>query len=175
VRTYISRENEGDLLDNPQELDDYAADIFAIRLLAPACLLHELHVDSLGGIMNLCGMPTKAEALRAERMELLNQRDAFFIHPLERQVRDQFLPFLNEKKFPAPEETEEARKAENDPPPWHEEQAETEEMPLLALLPENKQKHAKKKRRIPARAWRWIWLLIIFLLAFLIWLLRNMQ
>ena len=72
VRTYISRENEGDLLDNPQELDDYAADIFAIRLLAPACLLHELHVDSLGGIMNLCGMPKKAAALRAERMSAMS-------------------------------------------------------------------------------------------------------
>jgi len=97
IRSFRSRENAGDLMDDPESLDDYAADIFAIRLLAPACLLHELRVDTPGGIMRLCGLPPRAAALRAERMELLNQRDAYFTHPLEKQVRDAFLPFLREK------------------------------------------------------------------------------
>ena len=64
-------------MEDPQEMTDYAADIFAIRLLAPACLLHELGVDTPEGIMALCGLPPKAAALRAERMKLLNQRNAF--------------------------------------------------------------------------------------------------
>ena len=94
---FCSRENAGDLLEDPESVEDYAADIFAIRLLAPACLLHEMHVDTPASVTRLCGLPPRAAALRAERMELLNQRDAFFSHPLERQVRDAFLPYLREK------------------------------------------------------------------------------
>lgn len=96
VRALRSRENAGDLLEDTDDLEEYTADIFAVRLLAPACLLHELHIDTPGGVMRLCGLPPRAAALRAERMEVLNQRDAFFSHPLERQVWDAFLPYLRE-------------------------------------------------------------------------------
>ena len=98
VRAFAGRENQGDLIEDPQNLDDYAADIFAIRLLAPACVLHELHIDQSGQIMALCGLPPRAAALRAERMGLLNLRNVFYNHPLERQVRDQFLPFIRERQ-----------------------------------------------------------------------------
>lgn len=94
VRVFKSTENAGDLIEDPLDISDYAADIFAIRLLAPACVLHEMHIDQPGRIAALCGMPPKAAALRGERMELLNARNAFFSHPLERQVRDRFLPFI---------------------------------------------------------------------------------
>lgn len=100
VRAFESRENAGDILEDPEDLADYAADIFAVRLLAAACLLHELHIDSSGEIAALCGLPPRAAALRAERMELLNERDAFFTHTLERQVRDQFLPYLRSRQSP---------------------------------------------------------------------------
>lgn len=103
VRAFESRENAGDLMEDPQDLEDYAADIFAIRLLAPACVLHEMRLDTPGGIGAACGLPPRAAALRAERMELLNQRDAFFTHPLERQVRDAFLPFLRAQRSAAAE------------------------------------------------------------------------
>ena len=104
VRAFESRENQGDLIVDPQDLDDYAADIFAIRLLAPACVLHEMHVDQSGQIIALCGLPPRAAALRAERMGLLNERDAFYNHPLERQVRDQFLPFIRSRQTAAARE-----------------------------------------------------------------------
>ena len=94
VRCFADAGNAGDLMEEPESPLDYAADIFAIRLLAPACLLHELRVDTPGGISALCGLPPRAAALRAERMQLLDQRDAFFTHPLEKQVRDRFLPFI---------------------------------------------------------------------------------
>ena len=105
VRAFESEENEGDVMDDPEDLADYAADIFAVRLLSPACVLHELGVDTPGGIGLLCGLPPKAAAMRADRMELLNERDAFFKHDLERQVRDQFLPFLRSRQLPLPEQT----------------------------------------------------------------------
>ena len=101
VRAFESRENQGDLMEDPESLDDYAADIFAIRLLAPACVLHEMRLDRSGPIMALCGLPPRAAAMRAERMQLLNERDVFYNHPLERQVRDQFLPFLRSRKTEA--------------------------------------------------------------------------
>ena len=94
VRCFDSEDNQGDLIEDSQETADYAADIFAIRLLAPACLLHELDVDTSGGIMALCGLPPRAAALRAERMALLTQRNVFYTNPLERQVRDAFRPWL---------------------------------------------------------------------------------
>ena len=105
VRAFESRENQGDLILDPQDLDDYAADIFAIRLLAPACVLHEMHVDQSGQIITLCGLPPRAAALRAERMTLLNERDVFYNHPLERQVRDQFLPFIRFRQTAAARES----------------------------------------------------------------------
>ena len=67
---------------------------FALRLLAPACVLHALRVDTPGKIAALCGLPPRAAGLRDQRMALLNERDAFFSHPLERQVIAQFQPFI---------------------------------------------------------------------------------
>ncbi len=102
VHAFQGRENEGDLLNEPQELDDYAADIFAIRLLAPACVLKNLHADTPGKIAGLCQLPPQAAALRAERMELLTQRNAFFSHPLERQLYDRFRPYLSQASGATP-------------------------------------------------------------------------
>lgn len=101
VRCFLSGDNQGDLIEDPQAITDYAADIFAIRLLAPACLLHELGVDTADGVTALCGLPPRAAALRAERMKLLNRRNAFYANPLERQVRDAFRPFLLSRMTPA--------------------------------------------------------------------------
>ncbi len=100
VRCFAARESTGDLLEDTQEMDDYYADMFAIRLLAPAFVLHEMHMDSSGGIMRLCGLPPHAAALRAERMDVLNERDAFYTHILETKVRNAFLPWLNGERFP---------------------------------------------------------------------------
>ena len=100
VRCFAARENTGDVLDDPQELEDYTADLFAIRLLAPACLLHEMHVDTSGGIIRLCGLPPRAAAIRAERMQLLNERDVYYTHILETKVRNAFMPWLNGARFP---------------------------------------------------------------------------
>ncbi|MBQ9263189.1 MAG: ImmA/IrrE family metallo-endopeptidase [Clostridia bacterium] len=97
VRVFLTPPCAGDLLIDPASPEDYAADIFAIRLLAPACLLHEMHIDTPSGIMRFCLLPPKAAAFRAERIQLLNERDAFFSHPLERQVRDAYLPFLRQE------------------------------------------------------------------------------
>ena len=100
VRCFAARENIGDVMEDTQELETYTADLFAIRLLAPACLLHEMHIDSSGEIIRLCGLPPHAAVIRAERMQLLNERDAYYTHILETKVRNAFLPWLNGERFP---------------------------------------------------------------------------
>jgi len=115
VYAFSAPENQGDLMDDPQDMEDNEADMFAIRLLAPACVLHEMHLDTPGNIGNFCGLPPRAAAMRAERMELLNERDAFFTHPMERQVQNAFLPFIREKKLPQAEMKEEISPSKKPP------------------------------------------------------------
>ena len=97
VRVFRGVPATGDLMDGMEGTPDCDADIFAIRLLSPACLLHELHVDTPGGISALCGLPPRAAAFRAERMALLNERNAFYTHSLERRVRDRYLPEIRRR------------------------------------------------------------------------------
>ena len=120
VRAFYSRENAGDVLDDPLDIVDYAADIFAIRLLAPACVLHDREVCTPLQIQRLCGLPPKAAQLRGERMQVLRQRNAFFSHPLERQVFDQFRQGKGLAMLAGSEATGEgnaAQEAASPPPP----------------------------------------------------------
>lgn len=81
--------------------DEQAADIFAVRLLAPACVLWGCQVRTADDIQQLCGISRQAAAIRMERMRLLYQRGAFLTSPLEQQVYRQFLPYIKHHRFPA--------------------------------------------------------------------------
>lgn len=60
--------------------EEQAADVFAVRLLAPACVLHELGLFDAG--------------YRLRRLLLLEERGRYYLSPLERRVRDQFAEFI---------------------------------------------------------------------------------
>ena len=77
--------------DNPIEQE---ANIFASRLLAPACVLWGCEVQSAEDIMKLCDISYQAAAFRMERMKVLYARDKFLTSPLERIVFDNFRPFI---------------------------------------------------------------------------------
>lgn len=77
--------------DNPIERE---ANIFASRLLAPACVLWGCGAHTPEEIMRLCRISRLAAEFRAERMEKLYQRCKFLESPLERQVYEQFLPYI---------------------------------------------------------------------------------
>ena len=81
--------------DNPIE---QAANVFASRLLAPACVLWALDARTPGEIASLCQISRQAAAYRAERMELLYKRNRFLASPLERKVYEQFADFIRRKK-----------------------------------------------------------------------------
>lgn len=77
---------------------EHSANVFARDLLSPACVLHELHATNAAAIANLCDISLEAATYRAERMAELERRNAFYLHPLERRVKEQFAEFINKKK-----------------------------------------------------------------------------
>ena len=91
--------------DNEREV---AANVFASRLLAPACILHELKVKSAEEIAKLCGISLQSAEFRLNRLILLEKRNAefiikygkgcFYLSPLERQVYKQFIDFIEKQK-----------------------------------------------------------------------------
>ena len=74
------------------------ADMFAARLLAPACVLHELGITSAEEIARVCKISITAAEYRAERMQILEQRNAWYKSQLERQVIKQFEKFIKESR-----------------------------------------------------------------------------
>lgn len=77
---------------------EYQAERFAIDVLAPACVLWSLNLHTAEDIAQVCNISISAARRRAERMEVLYQRNKFLMHPLERQVYEQFLGFINNYK-----------------------------------------------------------------------------
>ncbi|MBO5340518.1 MAG: ImmA/IrrE family metallo-endopeptidase [Oscillospiraceae bacterium] len=82
--------------DNPIE---QAANVFASRLLAPACVLWGCNARTPEQIAGLCDISLQAARFRAERMAVLYQRGKFLISPLERQVYRQFSDYIATHKL----------------------------------------------------------------------------
>ena len=72
------------------------ADMFAVRLLAPACVLHELGVFSAEELSSICEIPLDCAAARAARLRELEERSQFYKSPLERKVHDLFSDYITE-------------------------------------------------------------------------------
>lgn len=70
------------------------ANQFAVRLLAPAYVLHELRAFAPEQISELCGISMQAAKFRAGRMKMLEKRQRYLSHPLERAVARQFTQFI---------------------------------------------------------------------------------
>lgn len=74
--------------------EERQANQFAARLLAPACVLHEIGALTPEAIQRACGISRQAAQFRAERMMELEKRGKFYSHPLERQVGKQFASYV---------------------------------------------------------------------------------
>ncbi len=95
-QSHTTRNREPQAGDAPIE---QAANVFASRLLAPACVLHDLNALTPERISKLCDISLTAARFRAERMELLEKRGAFGASPLEREVHNQFRAFIRSRRF----------------------------------------------------------------------------
>ncbi len=74
------------------------ADMFASRLLAPACVLWGLNLRTPNEIADFCKISLSAAYIRAERMHELYKRDKFLTLPLERQVYKNFEEFIRKNR-----------------------------------------------------------------------------
>lgn len=99
VGEYRLTNREPQATDNPIE---EAANVFAARLLAPACVLWGCGVQSAADIQRLCRISRQAAECRMERMQLLYARDRFLTSPLERAVYHQFEQYIKEYKIFTP-------------------------------------------------------------------------
>ena len=98
--------NNGNI-EEPSPIET-AANIFAARLLAPACVLHALDIHTAGDIAGLCGLSNTAAEIRAKRMAELYAREREWLHakgrscfgvsPQERRALAQFGQFIAEYK-----------------------------------------------------------------------------
>ena len=77
--------------------NEYEAERFAIDILAPACVLWGLNLHTAKDISEACNISMPAAQRRAERMAVLYQRNRFLTSPLEKQVFQQFKPFIRNK------------------------------------------------------------------------------
>lgn len=77
--------------DNPMERE---ANVFASRLLAPACVLWGCGVRSAEDIMALCDISRQAAEFRWQRLQTLYEREKFLTSPLEQRVFEQFRDYI---------------------------------------------------------------------------------
>ncbi len=97
-----TRNSEPSENDAPEETE---ANMFAARLLAPSCVLHELKLFTVEDIMKYCNITKTSAAFRLKRLMLLEERNERFIlerghgcfyqSPLEQEVRQQFNDYIN--------------------------------------------------------------------------------
>ena len=74
------------------------ADMFATRILAPACVLWGLDLHSPEDIARVCDIPLRVAQKRAVRMEVLYERNKFLISPTEQEIYRQFYAFIQDNK-----------------------------------------------------------------------------
>lgn len=78
----------------PKTPEEYQAERFAIDILAPACVLWGLNLHTAEEIAKACNISVQSAAFRAERMEILYERNKFLTHPLEKAVFSNFKEYL---------------------------------------------------------------------------------
>lgn len=83
-------------IEKPEE--ETEADMFAARLLAPACVLWGMELHSPKDIAQACNISYEAATYRAMRMEILYKRNMFLTSNLEKQVYSNFSEFINNYK-----------------------------------------------------------------------------
>lgn len=75
------------------------ADMFAARLLAPACVLWGINALTAQQIADVCNISLSAASYRAERIDLLRERGKFLTSPLEQIVYKQFENYIRNNRL----------------------------------------------------------------------------
>ena len=86
----------GDVRANDKCLER-EAEMFASRLLQPACVLYALDIHTADEIVHLCDVPYDVAHYRAVRMKELYRRGKFLTSDYEKKVYDKFRDFIDMK------------------------------------------------------------------------------
>ncbi len=95
---------ESQQLSEPEKRKEIAqlerdANIFAARIMAPACVLWGCNAKTPEQIMQLCDISYTAASYRAMRMEELVKRGKFLESEKENRLYEQFYAFVDEHRF----------------------------------------------------------------------------
>lgn len=90
---------QGRTFDTSKPEIEQQADVFASRLLAPACVLWGINAQTAEQIAKMCNISHEAAKIRAERIEVLRKRGKFLTSPLERQVYKQFENYIENNRL----------------------------------------------------------------------------
>ncbi len=84
---------------NIKPVQETEADMFAARLLAPACVIWGINAQTPEQIASVCNISMTAASFRAERMEILRKRGKFLTSPLEQRVYNQFEDYIKSNRL----------------------------------------------------------------------------
>lgn len=90
---------QGRTFDSSKSETERQANVFASRLLAPACILWGINAQTAEQIASICNISYEAAIIRSERMEVLRKRGKFLTSPLERQVYQQFESYIKNNRL----------------------------------------------------------------------------
>ncbi len=71
------------------------ANIFASRLLAPSCILHEIGASNAKDIAKIAGISLQAAQIRSQRLVTLGERDKYYQNKIELAVSAQFEDYID--------------------------------------------------------------------------------
>lgn len=92
VKTYAKYATIEDIGIKPKA--ENQADMFALRLLCPACVLMQMGISSADDISSYCRIPHSCAEQRSKRMNELNKRNKFYQSDLEKQVYTNFSGYI---------------------------------------------------------------------------------
>ena len=72
--------------------------MFAARLLMPMCVLNECKVKSVKEIQNMCAVSFTAASYRYDRLEMLRNRNRFYVDDMENFIYKLYKPFIKKYK-----------------------------------------------------------------------------
>ena len=95
VTTYAKYATIEDIGTKPKA--EKQADLFALRLLCPACVLMELGLHTPEEISAFCRVPLRRAQARSERMKDLYKKNKFFSSNTENEVYHRFEIYINQR------------------------------------------------------------------------------
>lgn len=74
------------------------ANMFAIRILAPTCVIKELNVQNENDVAQICSISQTSATYRFKRLNMLKERNKFYTNSLETQVLNNFKNYIKKHK-----------------------------------------------------------------------------